>query len=151
MLAGDLLAASEGVQHSHLRSIPPLPNRSTLHHGLPPHCSETHRGLGILNVWFLRSGKATSYRGRNAKTLREEFAVYGLPFPVFCFIGFLKVGCALALLTSIWIPGLAQPAALGMGTLMLGAFVMHLKVKDPLSKALPSLVVLAMCLAITFL
>ncbi len=106
--------------------------------------------LGILNVWFLRSGKATSYRGRNAKTLREEFAVYGLPFPVFCFIGFLKVGCALALLTSIWIPGLAQPAALGMGTLMLGAFVMHLKVKDPFSKALPSLAVLAMCLAIAF-
>ncbi len=107
--------------------------------------------LGILNVWFLRSGKATSYRGQNAKTLREEFTVYGLPFPVFCFIGILKVGCALALLASIWIPGLAQPAALGLGTLMLGAFVMHLKVRDPLSKALPSIVVLAMCLAIAFL
>ena len=107
--------------------------------------------LGILNVWLLRSGKATAYRGRNAKTLREEFAVYGLPFPVFCLIGFHKVGCAVALLASIWISGLAQPAALGMGALMLGAFVMHLKVKDPLSKALPSLVVLAMCLAITFL
>ena len=50
--------------------------------------------LGILNVWLLRSGKATSYRGKNAQTLREEFAVYGLPYPVFCLIGLLKVGLA---------------------------------------------------------
>lgn len=107
--------------------------------------------LGILNVWLLRAGKATAYRGKNAQTLREEFAVYGLPFPVFCLIGFLKVGFALALLGSIWISGVAKPAALGMGTLMLGAFVMHLKVKDPFHKALPSLAVLAMCLAIAFL
>lgn len=107
--------------------------------------------LGILNVWFLRSGKATAYRGGNAKTLREEFAVYGLPFPVFLLVGLLKVGLALALLASFWISGVAQPAALGLGTLMLGAFIMHLKVKDPLSKALPSLAVLAMCLVIAFI
>jgi hypothetical protein len=107
--------------------------------------------LGILNVWLLRSGKATAYRGKDAKTLREEFAVYGLPFPVFCLIGFLKVGLALALLASLWIPGVAQPAAIGMGALMLGAFVMHLKVRDPISKALPSLAVLALCVAIALL
>jgi hypothetical protein len=107
--------------------------------------------LGILNVWLLRSSKATAYRGKNAKTLREEFAVYGLPFPIFCLIGVLKVSFALALLASLWIPSLAQSAALGMGALMLGAFFMHLKVKDPISKALPSLVVLAMCAAIALL
>jgi hypothetical protein len=107
--------------------------------------------LGILNVWLLRSSKATAYRGKDAKTLREEFAVYGLPFPIFCFIGIFKVGLALALLASFWIPSLAQPAALGMGALMLGAFFMHLKVKDPISKALPSLAVLAMCAAIVLL
>lgn len=107
--------------------------------------------LGILNVWLLRSGKTTAYRGKDAKTLREEFAVYGLPFPIFCLIGVLKVGLALALLASIWIPGVAQPAAMGMGALMLGAFVMHLKVKDPIRKALPSLMVLGMCIAIAIL
>jgi hypothetical protein len=37
---------------------------------------------------------------------------------------------------------------MGMGTLMLGAFLMHLKVKDPVSKAVPSLAVLALCIAI---
>ncbi len=101
--------------------------------------------LGILNVWLLRSGKATAYRGRDAKNLREEFAAYGLPFWFMCVVGVLKVGLALALLVSLWIPELAQPAAIGMGALMLGALVMHLKVKDPLSKALPSIAVLAMC------
>ena len=107
--------------------------------------------LGILNVWLLRRDKATAYRGQDAKTLRDEFAVYGLPFPVFCLIGILKVGFALALLASFWISRLAQPAAIGMGLLMLGAFFMHLKVKDPFSKALPSLAVLAMCAAIAWL
>ena len=104
--------------------------------------------LGILNVWLPRRDKATAYRGKDAKTLREEFAAYGLPFPVFCFVGILKVGLALTLLVSLWIPRLAMPAATGMGVLMLGAFAMHLKVKDPPGKALPSLAVLAMCVAI---
>jgi hypothetical protein len=104
--------------------------------------------LGILNVWLLRRDKATAYRGGDAGTLRGEFAAYGLPFPFFCLIGILKVGLALVLLASLWIPVLAQPAAVGIGALMLGAFAMHLKVKDPIGKALPSLAVLAMCVAI---
>ena len=108
-------------------------------------------GLGILNVWLLRSGRATAYRGGNAKTMREEFAAYGLPAWSFVVIGVLKVTLALALLFAVWNPQLAQPAAIGLGALMLGAFVMHLKVKDPFSKAVPSLVVLSMCVAIALL
>ncbi len=108
-------------------------------------------GVGILNVWVLRAGRATPYRGGNAKNLREEFAAYGLPFWFMCVIGVLKVGLALALLAAICIHSVAQPAAIGLGLLMLGAFVMHLKVKDPIKKALPSIVVLAMCAAIAWL
>jgi hypothetical protein len=104
--------------------------------------------FGILNVWLVRSGKATPFRGGEAKTLRQEFAAYGLPFWFMCVIGGLKVGLALALLVAIWIHSLAQPAAIGLGSLMVGAFVMHLKVKDPIQKALPSLAVLAMCAVI---
>jgi hypothetical protein len=108
-------------------------------------------GLGILNVWLFRSNRATAYRGGNAKTMREEFAIYGLPYWFMCVVAVLKVGLALALLASIWFHSLAQPAAVGMGVLMLGAFVMHLKVKDPFSKALPSITVLFMCAAISLL
>jgi len=104
--------------------------------------------LGILNVWMLRSGKATPFRGGDAKNLREEFAAYGLPFWFMCVVGVLKVGLAVALIAAIWVHRVAQPAAIGLGLLMLGAFVMHLKVKDPIKKALPSIAVLAMCAAI---
>ena len=104
--------------------------------------------LGILNVWILRLDKATLFRGGDAKNLREEFAAYGLPFWLMCVVGVLKVGLAVALIAAIWIHRVAQPAAIGLGVLMLGAFVMHLKVKDPIKKALPSIAVLAMCAAI---
>ncbi|HKJ90126.1 MAG TPA: DoxX family protein, partial [Oceanipulchritudo sp.] len=49
-------------------------------------------GLGILNVWFLRAGKSTPYRGADAGTLKDEFAAYGLPEWAFYLIGGLKVG-----------------------------------------------------------
>lgn len=107
--------------------------------------------LGILNVWLLRANRSTAYRGGEARTLREEFAAYGLPYWFMCVIGVFKVGLAIALLVAIWVHGVAQPAAIGMGVLMAGAFVMHVKVKDPMSKALPSIVVLAMCVAIAIL
>lgn len=108
-------------------------------------------GLVILNVWLLRSGKATPYRGSDAKTLREEFAAYGLPSWFMGVVGVLKVGLALALLAGIWIDGIAGPAAIGLGLLMVGAFAMHLKMRDPITKATPSLAVLAMCAAIALL
>ncbi len=100
--------------------------------------------FGILNVWLLRTNRATAYRGGNAKNMREEFAIYGLPYWIMCVIGVLKVGLAVALLAAIWFHSLSQPAAIGMGLLMLGAFIMHLKVKDPISKALPSIAVLVL-------
>ena len=107
--------------------------------------------LGILNVWVLRRDKQTPYRGQGAKTLREEFAVYGLPTWVFVVIGVAKVSLATALLLSLWMPALAQPAALALGLIMVVAFAMHLKVKDAAIKAVPSLAVLAMCVGIILL
>lgn len=107
--------------------------------------------LGILNVWLLRANLATPYRPGGARNMREEFAAYGLPFSAMCVIGVLKVALALALLAGIWFPILVLPAAIGLGVLMLGAFAMHLKVKDPIKKALPSLGVLALCAIIALL
>lgn len=36
-------------------------------------------GVGLLNVWVLRQGWATRYRGGAAPTLKAEFEAYGLP------------------------------------------------------------------------
>lgn len=104
--------------------------------------------LGILNVWVLRRDQPTDYRGQAAQTLREEFTAYGLPGWVFPVIGVTKVGLATALLLSLWLEKLAQPSAMALGLIMVVAFAMHLKVKDPVIKSVPSLIVLAMCVGI---
>jgi hypothetical protein len=107
--------------------------------------------LGILNVWCLRGGKATQYRGGGAQSIQEEFATYGLPKEAMIVVGALKIGCACALLLGIWLGQLVIPAASLLAFLMVGAIVMHLKVKDPLMKSLPAAAMLVMCLLVVFL
>ena len=107
-------------------------------------------GLGILNVWFLRSGRKTSYRGRDASSLQDEFKAYGLPAWMFWLVGILKVGAALALLAGIVLPVLVDPAAAVMAVLMLGAITMHLKVKDAPGKFLPAATLLVLSLVLLF-
>ena len=107
--------------------------------------------IGILNVWVVRYGKTTPYRGGDAKSLREEFAAYGLPFWFFCLVGILKVGLALSLIAAIWIHGVAQPAAVCLGLLMMGALAMHFKVGDKLKKSMPAAAMLTLCLTIALL
>ena len=104
--------------------------------------------LGLINVWFLRFNRATAYRGGNASSMLEEFREYGLPVWFCYFVGVLKVGAAIALLGSFWLPLLALPTAALVAVLMLGAVGMHVKVKDPIKKSLPALAMLAMALVI---
>lgn len=106
--------------------------------------------LGILNVWLLRFGKSTEWRGGAAMTMNEEFAVYGLPGWSVQVVGFLKLLCAACLIVGIWFPALTQPAAIALAILMLGAVTMHVKVKDPVKKSLPALTMLVLCLIVAF-
>ncbi|MBM3986969.1 MAG: DoxX family protein [Planctomycetes bacterium] len=100
--------------------------------------------LGLINVWLLRRGKPTAYRGGSSTTLQQEFADYGLPDAVFFVVGALKLGAAAALLAGLWIPELALPAASVLAVLMLGAIAMHIKIQDPFAKSVPALSMLAM-------
>ena len=104
---------------------------------------------GLLNVWLLRFQRSTPYRGGDARSMREEFAVYGLPGWFRYVIGTLKVGSALCLIAGLWLRFLVFPAALLIALLMLGALAMHLKIRDPLKKSLPALVMLALSAAIS--
>jgi uncharacterized membrane protein YphA (DoxX/SURF4 family) len=101
--------------------------------------------LGIANVWLVRFGKPTAWRGGSANNMREEFQAYGLPAWSVRVIGFLKLTCAALLVAGIWVPGLARPAAIGLAALMLGAIAMHVRIKDPLSKSIPATTMLALC------
>lgn len=108
-------------------------------------------GLGILNVWLLRFGKSSPWRGGEATNMKEEFAAYGLSPTVMYLVGFLKVLCALLLLAGIWLEILVLPGALGMTFLMLGAVAMHLKVEDPPKKSLPAGTLLVLSVAVLLL
>ena len=105
-------------------------------------------GLGLLNVWLLRRQSATAYRGGAAKNLKDEFAAYGLPAPMFYIVGGLKIICGVLLLVGLAYPPVVLPAAAVVAVLMVGAVAMHLKVGDPVTKYVPATLMLAMSGAI---
>lgn len=105
-------------------------------------------GLGLLNVWLVRPRSATGYRGGSAQSLKEEFAVYGLPEWTFYLVGGLKIISGVLLIIGVWVPSLVRLPAAVVAVLMVGALVMHAKAKDPVKKYLPALSVLLMSVAI---
>ena len=70
---------------------------------------------------------------------------------MFYLVGGLKITVAIMLIVGIWVPSLVTPAAAVLVVLMLGAIGMHIKVSDPLKKALPATLVLLMSVAILVL
>lgn len=108
-------------------------------------------GLGLLNVWLVRARSATAYRGGDAKSLKEEFAVYGLPDWTFYLVGGLKIVSGVLLIIGIWVPSLIRVPAAIVAALMVGALAMHAKAKDPVSRYLPALSVLIASVAIFLL
>ncbi len=107
--------------------------------------------LVLLDVWLLRFKRSTSYRGGDAKTMKEEFAAYGLPAWTMYVVGALKVGAAVCLLVGLWIHSLVLPAAALIALLMIGAIAMHLKIHDPAKKSLPAGVLLLLSLGMCLL
>jgi uncharacterized membrane protein YkgB len=107
-------------------------------------------GLSILNVWLVQNKKATRWRGGDAKTIFEEFRVYGLPPWSVYLVGTLKVILTILLLAGIWYPELRSIAAGGLGILLAGSVSMHFKIGDPLIKSFPAGLFLVMCLIIVF-
>lgn len=99
-------------------------------------------GLGLLNVWLVRADSPTSYRGGSAESLKAEFDAYGLPDAAFYIVGALKIGSGIALLAGLWLPWLVRPSAALVTVLMAGALIMHAKVRDPLLRSLPALLMM---------
>lgn len=95
--------------------------------------------LWIFNVWFNRFDKDTGYRGGAATNMREEFEEYGLSEKTMYAVGAAKVSLAGLMLIGLFVPKLARPASAGLATLMLGAIGMHIKVKDPVKRAIPAI------------
>lgn len=100
--------------------------------------------LGILNVWFMRAGRPSNYRGRAAANLKDEFTSYGLSSTVFYVVGALKSALAVMLLIGLFVPALVRPSAAILALIMIAAVGMHAKVKDPAIRYLPASLMLLM-------
>jgi len=107
--------------------------------------------VGIANVWLLRSGRSTAFRGGEATNMKEEFRAYGLPGWSMYPVGAAKLTLAAMLVVGIWAPGLVVPAALGMAALMVAAVALHLKINDPFRKAIPAFTMLVLSLLVVAL
>jgi O-antigen/teichoic acid export membrane protein len=79
----------------------------------------------------------------------QEFKQYGLPDWLRDLVGILKLTFALLLLLGVQGASLAMIGGLGIAGLMGCAFAMHLRVKNPVFKMLPSLTLLVLSLIIT--
>ena len=99
--------------------------------------------LWIFNVWFNRFDKDTGYRGGDASNMREEFEEYGLSETTMYLVGAAKVGLSTLMLIGLKVPRLTRPASAGLAAMMLGAVGMHVKVKDPIKRAMPAISVFA--------
>lgn len=108
-------------------------------------------GLSLLNVWLLQSKKETPWRGGDARTLADEFKIYGLSTWMFYFVGTLKIGFSIFLLVSIWYPSIEHIASVSLAVLLLGSIIMHIRIHDPIKKSIPAALFLVMCLAIHLL
>ncbi|MEO5722449.1 MAG: DoxX family protein [Chthoniobacterales bacterium] len=81
----------------------------------------------------------------------EEFQQYRLPDWLRDFVGILKITFAILLLVGIGRPRAAMLGGLGIALLMAGAFVTHLRVKNPPFKMLPCVALLLISLVIAYL
>lgn len=94
--------------------------------------------LAVATVWLVRPNTPSPFRGGSATNIREEFAVYGLPAWSVAAVRAAKLTCSALLLLGLAVPALTPVGAFGMAVFLLGAVAMHVKVRDPLLKALPS-------------
>jgi hypothetical protein len=81
----------------------------------------------------------------------QEFNQYNLPDWLRDLVGVLKLSFALMLLIGIERGLFAVVGGVGIAVLMAAAFVVHLRVKNPLFKMLPSLTLLIFSVAIAWI
>lgn len=101
------------------------------------HVAQIIVALSIGIVWIFRFDNIV-----------KEFKQYGLSDFVRTLIGSVKIVLATLLVAGIWYPSLVLIPAILMAFLMLSAQYFHFKAKNPWTKHLPSLFLLALSIFI---
>ncbi len=112
--------------------------------------SQVFIALAMLDVWLIRYNRPGVFRGGQAKTMAEEFEHYGLPVWFRNVIRVSKLSAGAMMIVGIWVPLVAVIAGIGLAVLMAGAVMAHLKVEDPLYKALPASIFLVLCVLVAY-
>ena len=77
-----------------------------------------------------------------------EFKQFGLSDVTRSAVGATKIALATLLIAGIWYPALVLVPSLLMGLMMVAAQFFHFKIRNPLVKHLPSLILLLLCVFI---
>lgn len=101
-------------------------------------------GIAMYDVWWFRYRRPGIFRGGDTTTMEEEFRFYGLPDGFRKVVRVLKLSAGTLVLVGLFHPLPAFIGAFMLCFLMAGAVCMHIKVKDPLYKAIPSVSFLLM-------
>ena len=95
--------------------------------------------LGIFYAWTIGFNRESKFRAGKARSMKEEFLVYGLPGWALYLVGAVKLVLAAFLFTGFFLPSLVKPASGLLCVIMAIAVFMHLRIReDRLIKALPA-------------
>lgn len=101
---------------------------------------QTLVAASIFFVWVVRYGN-----------IIEEFRQYKYPDWLRDLVGILKLACAALLMVGVSQPFFALAGGAGIAMLMIGAVITHLRVKNPIARMLPSLVLFICSIVIVVL
>ena len=100
--------------------------------------------FGIIYAWTFGFNRPSRFRAGNARNMREEFAVYGIPEWIMQVTRVTKLSLAVCLLFGYFFPVVVKPVAIAPALIMFVAVMAHLKrIRDPLIKALPAYLILS--------
>jgi hypothetical protein len=106
--------------------------------------------IAMYDVWLFRYRTPGCFRGGDSTTMEEEFKVYGLSDSFRRLVRVLKLSAGTLMVVGIWVDFVALVAGVLLSILMLGAMIMHFKVKDPLYKAFPATSFFLMSLLVAY-
>jgi len=93
----------------------------------------------VIYVWIFRMDN-----------IIKEFKQFGLSELTRSFVGATKIALSTLLIVGIWYSPLVLVSSIIMGLIMVAAQYFHFKIKNPFIKHLPSLLLLILCVFITF-
>ncbi len=95
--------------------------------------------ISVLFVWTFRM-----------QNVLKEFEQFGLSDLIRNLVGATKISLATLLIVGIWCSSLVLIPSILMGMFMIAAQYFHFKIKNPLIKHLPSLILLILCAFIAY-